>query len=89
MKLELFRTYLLGGTNGVLSFNKIKICATIELPWKKNAPRISCIPEGEYLVVQRYSPKFGNHLWLPDVPDRSLILIHPANNAKKEENGDR
>jgi hypothetical protein len=87
MKLELIRTYLPRGTNGVLSFNKIKICATIELPYKNNAHRISCVPEGEYELVKRWSPKFKDHLWLKKVPGRELILIHPANDAIEELKG--
>lgn len=87
MKLELIRTYYPRGTNGVLSFNKMLICATIELPWNNNAHRLSCIPEGTYLIVQRYSQKFGQHLWLQGVPDRTLILMHPANDALKELQG--
>jgi hypothetical protein len=48
MKLELIRTYYPAGTNGDLLLNGDKVCSTIELPWKKNAPKVSCIPEGEY-----------------------------------------
>jgi len=49
-----------------------------------NQRRISCVSEGEYILQQRYSPKFGWHLHLMNVPGRDLILIHPANDAKKE-----
>lgn len=52
---------------------------TIELPWRDNMRRISCIPSGEYIVVPHISPKFGWSLWLKDVPDRSAILIHIGN----------
>ncbi|MCP9749482.1 DUF5675 family protein [Ferruginibacter sp. HRS2-29] len=87
MELELKRTYLPKGTNGELFFNSKKVCATIELPWKNNKPGMSCIPEKRYQVVNRTSKKFGKHLWLLDVPGRSLILIHPANNALKHLKG--
>ena len=63
------------------------MCHTIELPWKNNERRVSCIPEGEYFIVKRYSPKFKWHLHVVDVPNRSFILFHPANNALKELNG--
>jgi len=50
MKLELFRQYFPNGTNGELFFNGKKVCDTIELPWKENHRKISCVPEGVYRV---------------------------------------
>ena len=58
---------------GTVSFN------TLELPWKQNQRRISCIPEGAYRCIPHTSPKFGRCFWLQDVPGRSEILIHPGN----------
>jgi Family of unknown function (DUF5675) len=87
MVLILSRTYFPDGTNGKLEFEGKLICLTIELPWKKNEKRISCIPEGKYFINKRYSKKFQFHLEVLDVKDRSLILLHPANNALKELNG--
>src|SRR6185312_722180 len=87
MELELLREYFSEGTNGTLACNGIRICATIELPWKNNSARISCIPEGRYLLEKRYSPKFRHHYLVNDVPDRQYILIHPANNALTELKG--
>ncbi|MCX8525906.1 DUF5675 family protein [Chryseobacterium formosus] len=87
MELKILRTYLSAGTNGSLFHNGFLICRTIELPWRDNQRRISCIPEGKYRVMKRYSPKFGNHLELKDVENRNLILFHPANNARKELRG--
>lgn len=78
------RKYHLHGTNGQLFANGDLVCFTIELPWKDNTRKKSCIPEGIYGLVKRYSVKFGWHMMLTDVKDRSLILIHPANNALKE-----
>jgi hypothetical protein len=75
------------GTNGELFIKGKKFCNTIELPWRDNQRRISCIPEGRYRVVKRYTPKFGWHCLLLDVPDRSLILIHAFNDALKESKG--
>lgn len=54
---------------------------------EKNLNKISCIPEGIYQIVKRYSNRFKDHYWIINVPNRSLILIHPANNAKKELQG--
>lgn len=83
--LVLRRIYFAEGTNGELfGPDKTEICKTIELVWKDNEPRKSCIPEGRYRLQKRYSQKFADHLILEDVPNRSLILIHPANNAEKE-----
>lgn len=50
MKLVLQRHYFSSGTNGILSFNGKEICKTIELPWKENQRRISCVPEGTYRI---------------------------------------
>ena len=87
MKLELIRTYFPEGTNGILLLDGVVLCATIELPWKNNQSRISCIPEGKYQVIKRYSPHFRWHLQLRDVPGRQLILIHPGNDAVTELKG--
>lgn len=84
MVLVLKRTYFPEGTQGVLEWNGTIVCYTIELPWLGNQRRISCIPEGEYILQQRFSPKLKWHLHLINVPGRDLILIHPANDAKKE-----
>jgi hypothetical protein len=84
MVLVLNRTYFSEGTQGVLEWNGTIVCYTIELPWLGNQKRISCIPEGEYVLQRRFSPKFQWHLHLKNVPGRDLILIHPANDAKTE-----
>lgn len=84
MELEILRTYYPGGTNGALCIDGVRQCYTIELPWLNNTPRRSCIPEGRYRLQRRYSPRYRDHLLVAGVPDRSLILIHPANNALKE-----
>ena len=87
MKLELFRQYFPNGTNGELFFNGKKVCNTIELPWKENQRKVSCVPEGVYKVRKRFSQKFKWHLEIINVKNRDLILFHPANNALKELNG--
>jgi len=87
MVLLLTRTYFPNGTNGKLECNGRFICYTIELPWRNNKKRVSCIPEGKYLLKRRYSTKFQWHIEVADVENRSFILFHPANNAKKELNG--
>ena len=91
MELELIRTYFPNGTNGVLRFSQDdkrgNICYTIELPWLDNKHRVSCIPEGKYELTKRYSLRFGWHLLVNNVVDRSYILIHAYNDALKESKG--
>lgn len=72
------------GTVGVLtveasSGREIWSCATLELPWRGNDRRVSCIPPGRYIVAPRTSERFKKHLHIVDVPGRDWILIHPAN----------
>jgi len=87
MVLFLTRQYFPEGTNGKLQCEGQILCNTIELPWRNNERGISCIPEGKYLLKKRYSNKFKWHLEVCGVQNRSLILLHPANNALLELNG--
>ena len=87
MELELIRTYYPRATNGILLLSAKRVCYTIELPWKNNKCLVSCIPEGRYEIRKRYSPRFGWHLLLVNVPGRQCILFHPANDAIKELKG--
>jgi hypothetical protein len=87
MEFTLQRSYFNEGTNGTLFLSNRFICQTIELPWKENQRSISCIPEGRYELIARTSEKFQHHFILKNVTDRSLILIHPANDAKRELRG--
>ncbi|MBL4559386.1 MAG: hypothetical protein JKX79_00230 [Labilibaculum sp.] len=87
MTILLHRTYFKEGTNGALFYNQKFLGFVIELPWLENKRSISCIPEGIYNLKPRFSEKFKHHLQLENVSDRSLILIHPANNAQKELRG--
>ncbi len=66
-------------TLGSMYFNGKEVAKTLELADKNNAPKISCIPKGNYKVVRRYSQKYGNHFHITDVPNRSFILIHNGN----------
>ena len=52
-----------------------------------NETRISRIPEGEYELRKRYSLRFAWRLQVMNVPGRTNILIHPANNAMLEPKG--
>lgn len=93
MKLLLTRTYQLENTLGQIDVisdenesgerTVVETFFSLELPWQNNARGISCIPLGTYKVKRHVSPKFGKCFWLQDVPDRSEILIHPANYTRQ------
>jgi hypothetical protein len=84
---QLHRTYFKEGTNSALFCNGQFLGFAIELPWLENKRIVSCVPEGTYRLKPRFSKKFKHHLQLENVPRRSLILIHPANDALKELEG--
>lgn len=53
---------------------------TVEDDWRDNAPLISCIPAGLYTLHRTVYHKRGYETFeVMGVPDRSRILIHPAN----------
>lgn len=85
--LELHRLYLNRATHGLLFYEGVFVCYTLELPWVGNQKQLSCIPEGCYSIQRRYSDRFKEHLEVLDVENRSLILFHPANNAQRELKG--
>lgn len=87
MELTLQRSYFKEGTNSVLFVNDTFLGFTIELPWIDNIRNKSCIPEGKYILKARFSEKYKHHLVLENVDQRSLILIHAANNAMLELKG--
>ena len=87
MVFQLYRNQFEKGTYGVLFVDGQFVCFTIELPWKDNARNISCIPDGCYELELWFTDRFKHHLVVRDVPGRSGILIHPANDALKELRG--
>jgi Family of unknown function (DUF5675) len=87
MELELIRKYFDEGTNGEILYQELLLSYAIELPWKNNQARVSCIPEGRYELIKRWSLKFGRHLQVMNVSGREYILIHPANEALRELKG--
>jgi hypothetical protein len=56
---------------------------TMELEYNGNKRRISCIPEGIYIVVKRSSQKYGIHFHITNVPNRDFILIHNCNYSRE------
>lgn len=87
LALRLERKYLPTGTNGTLLIHGEPICGTIELPWRQNERNVSCIPEGRYRLARVKTRRFGLALKVQEVPKRSGILIHAANNAATELRG--
>ena len=70
-------------TIGKLFVNGEYFCYTLELPYRDNQRRISCIPSGEYKVRLRLARESATrdylHLLVQDVPDRTYILFHRGN----------
>lgn len=85
--LILRRMYGEQGTNGTIRYNGEVICHTIELPWRNNIKRYSCIPEGQYRLAKRTYTRHGEQIGIPAVLGREAILIHAANNALKQLHG--
>ncbi len=53
---------------------------SLELPWRDNAPEISCVPVGLYIAHLRPTSKFGYALYqLDNVPNRVACEIHIGN----------
>ena len=63
------------GTFGVLHTEGFT-CHTVELPWRENQRRVSCVPKGEYPVQLILSPRFGYSYWIHPISGRSEVLIH-------------
>jgi hypothetical protein len=58
---------------------------TLELPWKDNQRRVSCIPEGEYLVMKMppTTKRPYEFFRVLNVPGRDAILFHPGNYTRQ------
>lgn len=85
MILRLLRTYHPDVTRGELVVEGERF-ATLEDAWRGNEPRVSCIPEGVYLLrPRRYYGGGYDTLEVRDVPGRSLILLHRGNTARDTE----
>lgn len=70
---------------GKLYFNGEFYGHTLELPWKDNEKRVSCIPKGVYEVKKRHTEESKykyEHLHILDVENRELILMHVGNYPK-------
>lgn len=59
----------------------IYLCNSLELPWKENKSKISCIPTGKYTCVKRRSTRAipYQHILINNVEGRSGVCIHKGN----------
>lgn len=88
-EFKLIRDYKPEATIGEIRpyLEKRKICETLERPNlhnqrdDKTTPEndSSCIPEGRYICKRYSSPKHPDTWEITGVPNRSKILLHPAN----------
>ncbi len=70
------------GTPGILlREDATRVAYTLELPWKDNQRRVSCIPGGSYPVRLVTTPRHGKVYNVQHVPGRDSILIHSGNVA--------
>jgi len=72
-------------TIGKLYFDGEFYGHTLELAWKDNKKRVSCIPKGVYEVKKRHTEESKykyQHLHILDVENRELVLIHIGNYPK-------
>jgi len=78
IKREYFKTY----TKGTLILPDGTELFSLELPWLNNRPYVSCIPDGEYFFMR---DTHGRHTYFRvlNVPGRSAIEFHPANNTSQ------
>lgn len=67
------------GTFGSIVMPSGKLLYTLELPWKDNKVRESCIPAKSYSCKIVKSARFGYVYGVCNVPNRSAILIHKGN----------
>lgn len=77
-------------TTGTMSFytdsrSPMFSVRTLERPWLNNMRKISCIPNGLYLVTKRYSLRHGHHFLIQNVKNRDSILIHRGNYVHQSE----
>lgn len=87
MKVTVYR----GGSDGFQTSGQLSIvdgndkeifrCFTLELPWKENLNRISCIPLGIYDCekVDLTASIPYKHISITNVPKRAGVCIHKAN----------
>jgi len=66
------------GVLGELTLGEFS-CWTLERPWEGNKPFVSCVPEGVYAIAPDQEGRYTGYPELQAVPERTEIIIHPAN----------
>lgn len=56
---------------------------SVELTWKNNERKVSCIPVGSYQIKKAFSEHYGEHIDVLNVYGRSGIKIHVANFSRQ------
>ncbi len=70
-------------TFGAMFIDDVRLCETLELPWRDNQRGISCIPEGVYECKLAWSPsRKVNVYWVQNVPGREAVQLHIGNTTK-------
>jgi len=80
--LTIKRDYQRNYTAGEMILPDGEMLFSLELPWLNNRPYVSCIPDGEYFFMR---DTHGRHTYFRvlNVPGRSAIEFHPANNTSQ------
>ena len=67
------------GTLGVWKIDGKAFCVTLEPPDLNNAPNVSNIPPGDYLMKRYSSEKYPDTWEITGVQNRSKVLVHAGN----------
>lgn len=81
-RVETRHGFILGELHRNNLLSNTFLCYTLELPWKDNKRRVSCVPTGKYKCEPYSSRKYPKVTELQEVPGRDKILIHAGNFAK-------
>lgn len=67
-------------TLGTFHYDNFK-CDSLELPYKDNQRRVSCVPAGKYICKKVLASSHipYTHIAITNVPNRDGICIHKAN----------
>lgn len=68
------------GTPGIITVGEQQ-WHLLELPWRNNRQRMSCIPANTYPAQFHQSAKFGSTIWIREIPNRFGVLMHSGNVA--------
>jgi len=79
LRLTRFATFKKHGTFGVLTFNGVPFCVTLEPADNDNRNNISSIPSGMYECERHSGTRYKNTWEVMDVIGRTKILIHGGN----------